>query len=90
MTILLIVGLSIIIYEFVFPVLRGLSTYIQNLFVVSSHKMAQKAGLEKEEEKETLPEEKETLPEEYVNTIGFHVDHQEEDYDDDEGDYENG
>ena len=83
MTKLLIVDLSIIIYEFVFPMLGGLSTYIQNLFVVSSHKMAQKAGLEKEEEKEALPEE-------YVHAIGFHVDHQEEDYDEDEGDYEDG
>lgn len=82
MTILVIVGLSIIIYEFVFPVLGAVSVYLQNMLIISQQKKQKEAGIL--EEVEPQPE-----PEEYVNAIGFHIDSQEE-YEEDEGDYDDG
>lgn len=83
MTILVIVGLSIIIYEFVFPVLGAVSVYLQNMLIISQQKKQKEAGVL--EEVEPQPE-----PEEYINAIGFHIDSQEEYEDDDEGDYDDG
>lgn len=83
MTILVIVGLSIIIYEFVFPVLGAISVYLQNMLIISQQKKQKEAGVL--EETETQSE-----LEEYVNAIGFHIDSQEEYDKDEEGDYDDG
>ena len=83
MTILVIVGLSIIIYEFVFPVLGAISVYLQNMLIISQQKKQKEAGLLEQTEEHSEPEE-------YVNAIGFHIDSQEEYDEDEEGDYDDG